>query len=509
MFRIFRISAMFFALTVGLTLAWAVFPVLAGPEEAVLYVAPVAGGAEDCSSWENPCTLQTALFNAVSGDQIWVQAGVHKPGTTVNDTFALVNGVAIYGGFTGTETTLDQRDWEANVTVLSGDVDNNDVTDPNGVVTDTANIAGDNAYHVVRSTGVLSNTRLDGVVVTAGQANGTYPHDSGGGMYNDNGHPLLVNVEFIANRGGGMANNYSSPTLAYVSFIKNKADNLYIGGGGMSNIYSNPSLIYVSFNNNSTRSAGGGMYNYQSHPQLTNVIFRENSAQLGGGIHNYSSHPTLINVTFESNIVSNSGGGILNNVSNPTLINTTFIGNLAINYGGGVSNSNSSPIFTNVTFWGNSAEEGGGISNSVSSRPIIANSILWANNATFISSNQIYNDASSVSIISYSDIQDSGGSGAGWDLTLGTDGGGNIDADPLFVAPLNGDLHLDLASPAVDAGNNLSVTVTTDLDGNPRLADIPIVPDTGTGTPPLVDMGAYEAQPIYSIYLPITVRDTP
>ena len=44
---------------------------------------------------------------------------------------------------------VDARDWVTNVTVLSGDVDNNDITDANGVITTTTNIQGDNAYHVV------------------------------------------------------------------------------------------------------------------------------------------------------------------------------------------------------------------------------------------------------------------------------------------------------------------------------------------------------------------------
>ncbi|MCB8987848.1 MAG: DUF11 domain-containing protein [Ardenticatenaceae bacterium] len=84
---------------------------------------------------------------------------------------------------------------------------------------------------------------------------------------------------------------------------------------------------------------------------------------------------------------------------------------------------------------------------------------------------------------------------SGWDTALGEDGGGNLDADPRFVAPTAGDLHLGPDSPAIDAGDNTAVPVgiVTDLDGRSRFIDVPFVPDSGSGTPPLVDMGAYEA----------------
>jgi hypothetical protein len=50
--------------------------------------------------------------------------------------------------------------------------------------------------------------------------------------------------------------------------------------------------------------------------------------------------------------------------------------------------------------------------------------------------------------------------------------------------------------------------VTTDRDGNPRFVDIPTVADTGNGTPPIVDVGAYEVQnPQSRAYLPLVLRN--
>ena len=71
-----------------------------------------------------------------------------------------------------------------------------------------------------------------------------------------------------------------------------------------------------------------------------------------------------------------------------------------------------------------------------------------------------------------------------------------MQVDPLFVNPALGNFRLSQgSSPLVDAGNtNLFPSgITTDLDGNPRFVDMPLVPDTGVGAPPIVDMGAYEA----------------
>ena len=199
--------------------------------------------------------------------------------------------------------------------------------------------------------------------------------------------------------------------------------------------------------------------------------------------------------------------------SSPTQTNVTFSGNTA-NGGGGMHNDESSPTLTNVTFSGNDAITGGGMRNDESS-PTIANTILWGNTAG-VSGPQIDNYTSFPSI-QYSDVQ----GGCASILVNDCSGGGNIDADPLFVRNPSpgadvtwgtpdddyGDLRLQLTSPAIDAGDIAAVPfgVTTDLLGYPRFVDIASVPDTGSGTPPIVDIGAYEAQ-ILVVYLPLTMK---
>ncbi|GAB4527828.1 MAG: hypothetical protein Fur0018_13680 [Anaerolineales bacterium] len=163
-------------------------------EERPFFFQIVAGGSENLDEIVFP--VQDALADAACSE-IWVAAGVYYPdegaGQT-NDapasTFTLQNGVAIYGGFAGTETALSQRDVAANVTVLSGDLAQDDTnTDGDNIAETTADIQGSNAYHVVTGSGTDNTAVLDGFTVTAGQANNnaSWPDFYGGGMFNNAG----------------------------------------------------------------------------------------------------------------------------------------------------------------------------------------------------------------------------------------------------------------------------------------------------------------------------------
>jgi hypothetical protein len=124
-------------------------------------------------------------------------------------------------------------------------------------------------------------------------------------------------------------------------------------------------------------------------------------------------------------------------------------------------------VLTNVTISGNSAStNGGGMYNSGSSDsfslPEIRNSIIWGNGAD----PGISNGSGSVPVISHSIVHNSGGS-LSWNISAGTDGGGNLDTDPLFAGWIDpagsgweatggGDYRLTTGSPAIDAGDNNS-----------------------------------------------------
>lgn len=505
----------------------------------ILYVQPDGAGLA-CDSWEDACDLQTALQAATAGNEIWVEAGLYRPAADTrfpDATFQLKDGVALYGGFAGTETAREQRDWETQVTVLSGDLGGDDTTDPHGVVTDTSDIVGPNVYHVVTGSGVNSTAVLDGFVITAGYASLTPPNIGGygGGMFNWAGSPtlnnlifsgntagngaayyggggmfnmrssdpILTNVTFVANTagsGGGMYNDGSSPILTGVTFKDNTAidnggminysnssptlrDVVFSGNvaernaGGMGNhTNGNPILSHVTFLDNSAEDYGGGMSNYQSSPILTDVEFSNNWAgREGGGMHNAKfSSPVLTNITFVNNSTATNGGGMLNSESSPTLTNITFSGNSAGEFGGGLCNTFSSgPTLTNITITGNQAPHGSGVCNVGGSLTFV-NGIIWGNTPA---QEQVYNDHVTPDI-TYSDIEG------------GFPGAGNLNVDPHFgvfedYGGLTRVFTLLSSSPVIDQGSP-SICPATDQLGLSRPVD-------GDGNDSAIcDMGAFE-----------------
>ena len=384
------------------------------------------------------------------------------------------NGVAIYGGFAGNESDIELRDPNANETILSGDVNGDDI--PGDLTTNRA----DNCYHVFYHNNIgLSRTAiLDGFIITGGNANASTPSSNydGGGMYNYNSSPTVSNCTFTGN-----------------------------------------SAVW-----------GGGMYNYSSSPTVTNCTFSGNEAGFkGGGMFNIVSNPTITNCMFVGNLAfspleDSYGGGMYNNFSNPTVTNCTFSGNSAGYEGGGMCNYDECfPKLFNCTFSHNKASYGAGLSNDNECIAIVKNCIFWTDESSY---QEIYNRPAiqfpqyigySMAIVSYSDIQ------GGWI------GAGNIDANPNFIDPgywdangtpgdftddiwVNGDYHLSAGSPCIDAGSNLGVgidkgdldgdgitieSVPLDMDGCPRFTDDPNTSDSGVYfTPefPIVDMVAYE-----------------
>jgi hypothetical protein len=270
---------------------------------------------------------------------------------------------------------------------------------------------GDNSYHVVTGSGTDSSAVLDGFVITGGNANGGSSSDkAGGGLYNNQGSPMVLNCSFVnnmaSNFGGAMYNSAGGPKVTSCSFINNKAIN------------------------------GGSMYNYESSADVTNCTFAANSAKRGGGICNSGTDSQITNCTFTGNLATTSN------------------------------------------------HSGGALYNTAGSSVAATNCIFWNNN------NEIYNSPDITITLNYCDVQ------GGWTEP----GTGNIDIDPRFVHNANldygypGVLCLRDGSPCIDAGLGDSGDIVPEQDilGNPR-CDYPEI-ENGDGTPPFVDIGAYEYQ---------------
>lgn len=145
-----------------------------------IYVDAYATGAGNGTSWYNAFTdLQAALFAAQSGDEVWVALGVYKPTDGYNReiSFKLKSGVKLYGGFSGVETELEQRNWERFKTTLSGNI---------GLANDDT----DNSYTILYIEQSSNECIVDGFMFTGGRADNSDPYvspysneKSGGAIY--------------------------------------------------------------------------------------------------------------------------------------------------------------------------------------------------------------------------------------------------------------------------------------------------------------------------------------
>jgi len=141
--------------------------------QPVVFVDQNAAGAGDGSNWADAyLDLQSALDAAeqAAGEirEVWVAAGTYKPSKRTNPddprsaTFSLLDGVSLYGGFAGTETSIDDRDLDAHAAILSGDFNGDD--EPGFRNYD------ENALHVVTARDLPGALVFDGFTVTGGYA---------------------------------------------------------------------------------------------------------------------------------------------------------------------------------------------------------------------------------------------------------------------------------------------------------------------------------------------------
>ena len=249
--------------------SWSQFTV---KRDRPIYV--VETGSGDGSSWQNAMNIQDALSSALYGDQIWVAAGTYYPtsGTDRNISFQLKEGIELYGGFVGNETKLEERNWQENKTILSGDIGERE-------------IITDNSYHVIEAEGSVSdpinNAIIDGIIVEKGFADGEFSYNSNGsGCFLDHASPLIRNTWFRENQAMGSGGavygtSTTSPVFGNVVFTKNTSEYQ----GGAVSFYGIMQFYNCLFYNNYSSSSYGAIFSSSKVGQVINSIAWNNNSK--------------------------------------------------------------------------------------------------------------------------------------------------------------------------------------------------------------------------------------
>ncbi|MFY0673188.1 MAG: hypothetical protein JXQ87_07275 [Bacteroidia bacterium] len=372
---------------------------------STIFVDKDASGNNDGTSWSDAFVhLQDALAVASSGDDIWIADGNYYPdlgsGITKDhrdESFTVPSGITLYGGFNGSETVLNQRDYSTNVVTLSGNIGN-------------TNSHADNSKVILK---LSNNAVIDGLSISKG--NGT----SGSGVYIEGAtggvSAEILNSKFNSNivSGNGGAIYIEGKdfevkvNISNCSFLQNQANN----GGAIyankvkhvsNNLTYGLSIENCFFSTNNASAKGGAMYLNESVYSIDQSSFSSNLASSNGGaIHlvgcndrsNISRGKRYINLIFNSKFESNNGlnGGAIsleqsaaNIPNNYALVGCSFRANNASSTsgkGGALYTTYGECNVINCSFGYNTAFKGGALYNSHTAANI-SNSVFGNNTSS-------------------------------------------------------------------------------------------------------------------------------
>ena len=259
------------------------------PATRIRYVKPTATGTGDGSSWDNASgDLQKMIDELAESTpsqtgEVWVAAGTYTPqsqlisGTAYSASFRMRDGISVYGGFAGTETSKLDRDrpqkegampWDfTNQTILEAAYYNHgDLAWTNNKWTLTSD-----SRHVVwfapmsGGTAFANVTTLDGVTIQGGYAQGGTGQD-----------------DFLTDRGAGVymdgANAYLSNCIVRENYATGNGGGVYLKNGRVQT-----SLIY----NNNADADGGAVY-VENRGLVHRSMLTNNSALNGAGVYLYN-----------------------------------------------------------------------------------------------------------------------------------------------------------------------------------------------------------------------------
>lgn len=465
---------------------------------AVRYVKSGAPGASDGTSWVNAFSTVTAAIAASKpNDEIWVAAGKYAGPITISMSARL------YGGFSGTESKREQRDWKANRTILdggrkgsvvwvqqfaggtvldgftiqngSGTLDQRGIYDPPGARQATAKSAV-----APETTDTSTDTLIPDGVSWPPKPDRYEDVTVGGGVYVDRARAVIRNCviqDGFADYGGGVAlRGGSAPAVTQCILRGNKAK--YGGAVAVVSLVYDPGYAEMPFvgdcvieSNNAT--TGGGIYAEGYALVASGNDIRGNSAEVGGGM-------TLLNGNSINNVIRDNkardGGGIAC-MGSGWMASNVITNNKAEERGGGVfTQGGAQPDITNNTITGNTAPEGGAMMSTSEMGAKIVNNIIASNSSGYLDAPVFKEEpyqgrASRRPTFAGNCFFNNGGKDIeGLPDNPGVNGG--IFADPRLVVSKAGIPHLGPDSPCRDAGAEILVQkgyTDWDIDGQPRV----------------------------------------
>jgi parallel beta-helix repeat protein len=328
------------------------------------------------------------------------------------------------------------------------------------------------------SSGETRDAVLSGFTITNGLASLSSPAQVGGGIQIENSSPTIsgnvINGNAACFEGGGIYTLSGSPIIENNNISNNTQSSdcgggdgagIVVRGGGYAQILSN-----IITNNSWADGFGGGMaLSSAGTPLIENNIISGNRADGGGS----------------------QGGGIFMADSNPLMVQNLIINNTADQGGGGIYlQGTTAPLIVSNTVALNNViavPQGSAVYTNIDANPEFYNNLMIGAPAQ----NAVFCDPSTTPVFQNNDAF-SAGAPAFQGSCAGEAGlSGNISTQPLFFNTAQNNFRLLAGSPGIDIGLNSALGLAnTDLDGLPRIVD-------GSGHKTfIVDMGAYEFQPV-------------
>ncbi len=493
-----------------LSVSWAVFLLLIGTQVSAgtIYVATCGDDANTgidpaCGTSDSPkLTIQAGIDTALIGDVIEVASG------TYNEVIDLLGKAITVRGSGGAEaTTIDGTGLESSVVkCINGEGTNTliegfAITGGSGLPCpfDTTRSCGGGVY-----LGAGTAVRLRSCVFRGNETN------FGGGIYVFEGHLDVAGSLFKSNEvnyGGGVYSQESTGIIDHSRFKSNYAENR--SGAVSFQDVGNIRLMRIencNFSDNVSVGRAGALNAVGGELHVYNTRFVRNLSNEGGAIHAVNGTLQVTRCEFSENRAWRYGGGIyVGALCKATVDRSIFTGNLgyAAIYLESNQNSQCELDISNSLLADN---EDYALRVAGGDRVAVRNCTMTGSGTTHqpicefhaVISNVIQNsiiwDPITPSFDRFftfrpTEIGHSVFRGVFPDNV--TNLGGNRNLDPLFVS--SSDYRLQSDSPCIDAGSNAAATaLVTDLDGFARFRDEPGTTDTGAGTAPIVDIGAFE-----------------